>query len=148
MFFFVLFFGEDFVTIFQITILTAIRSCTENEIYVCQKERQIFHGRVQNHIEQLIQWLPMHKFRQGVFLPPQRRAHANQWEFYDTQKNECLWYLMVSCALHPVPQLQHVCKFQNIGHCPTANAGFCLHIFDCFVVLQSVGFRSSWSNCF
>lgn len=29
MFFFVLFFGEDFVTIFQITILTAIRSCTE-----------------------------------------------------------------------------------------------------------------------
>ena len=69
-----LFFGEDFVTIFQITILTAIRSCTENEIYVCQKERQIFHGRVQNHIEQLIQCLRHAQISTRCFPSPPKEG--------------------------------------------------------------------------
>lgn len=102
---------------------------------------------------------PCTNFDKVFSFPPKRRAHANQSEFYDTQKNECLWYLMVSCALHPVPQLQHVCKFQNIGHCPTANAGFCLHILIVLLCCSQLDFAAvgvivsneklclCWSKC-
>ena len=80
MFFFMLFFGEDFVTIFQITILTAIRSCTE----VCQKEKQIFHGRVQNHIEQLIQCLRHAQISTRCFPSPPKKGPC--------QSVRVLWY--------------------------------------------------------
>lgn len=124
-----------------------------------KRKGKFFMGEYKITLSSWYNGCAMHKFRQGVFLPPQRRAHANQSEFYDTQKNECLWYLMVSCALHPVPQLQHVCKFQNIGHCPTANAGFCLHILIVLLCCSQLDFAAvgvivsneklclCWSKC-
>lgn len=75
---------------------------------------------------------------------PYVRPLANQSDFYDTQKNECLWYLMVSCALHPNNSTITTCvqvreqgnvQQQMLGF---ASASFCLQewLFWCYSQLD------------
>lgn len=75
---------------------------------------------------------------------PYVRPLANQSDFYDAQKNECLWYLMVSCALHPNNSTITTCvqvreqgnvQQQMLGF---ASASFCLQewLFWCYSQLD------------